>query len=119
MVRDEGHAAVLEGAGRAHADGALLGQVILNLVQNAWQAGAKNVVVRIEDGRVLVLDDGPGVPAEHRTQVFEPFFTTKTRGTGLGLSIAKKIIEAMGGSLTLTTSPLGGAAFEAKLAPAE
>jgi signal transduction histidine kinase len=114
----EGHAAVVEGTGLAHADGALLGQVILNLVQNAWQAGAKNVVVRIENARVVVVDDGPGVKAEHRAQVFEPFFTTKTRGTGLGLPVAKKIVEAMGGALTLTTSPLGGAGFEIKLSAA-
>jgi two-component system C4-dicarboxylate transport sensor histidine kinase DctB len=47
--------------------------------------------------------------------VFEPFFTTKVRGTGLGLPVAKKIVEAMGGTLAVATSPLGGGAFDVVL----
>ena len=111
----EGHTAEIEGTGAANADAALLGQVLLNLVQNAWQAGARRVIVQVTAGRLFICDDGPGIPEENRARVFEPFFTTKVRGTGLGLPVAKKIIEAMGGTLTLATSPLGGGAFEIEL----
>jgi signal transduction histidine kinase len=111
----EGHAADIEGDGVANADGALLGQVLLNLVQNAWQAGAKRVLVKVSDGHVFVCDDGPGIPADNRARVFEPFFTTKVRGTGLGLPVAKKVVEAMGGTLSIAESPLGGAAFDVAL----
>jgi C4-dicarboxylate-specific signal transduction histidine kinase len=62
-----------------------------------------------------VCDDGPGIPVDNRARVFEPFFTTKVRGTGLGLPVAKKIVEAMGGTLALTDSPLGGGAFDVAL----
>jgi signal transduction histidine kinase len=87
----------------------------LNLVQNAWQAGAKSVVVRVRAGGVDVDDDGPGIPVEERDRVFEPFFTTKVRGTGLGLPIARKMIQAMRGTLELGASASGGASFRARL----
>ena len=103
------------GHGTAQGDAALLTQVLLHLVQNAVQAGAKEILVLIEGTRVRVVDDGPGVTDEVRERVFEPFYTTKTRGTGLGLPIARKIVEAMGGTLTVCTSPLGGAGFEMNL----
>ncbi len=98
---DESRCAVIEGHGFAFGDGALLAQVLLNLVQNAWQAGAHTVVVRLKNGVIDVVDDGPGIPAEHAVTVFEPFFTTKVRGTGLGLPVARKMIEAMRGTLDL------------------
>ncbi len=110
-----GHAAVVEGEGQAFADGVLLGQVLLNLIQNAWQAGATRVIVQVDPGGVAVVDDGPGIAAEERGRVFEPFFTTKVRGTGLGLPVAAKMMQAMGGSLELSTSPLGGAGFLLRL----
>lgn len=111
--------AVVEGAGRAKADSSLLTQVILNLVQNAAQAGAGEVRVMVQGSQLRVMDDGPGVPEDIRERIFEPFFTTKTRGTGLGLPIARKMVEGMGGSLTLCKSRDRGACFEVTLPPAE
>lgn len=110
---------VVEGAGKAQADAALLTQVILNLVQNATQAGAANVRVIVDGERLRVVDDGPGIADDLKEKIFEPFFTTKTRGTGLGLPIARKMVEGMGGTLTLCKSPTGGAGFEVSLRPAE
>ncbi len=110
-----GKSAQVEGGGEAFGDAALLGQVLLNLVQNAWQAGAHEVIVKVAAGSVDVDDDGPGIPLEERHRVFEPFFTTKTRGTGLGLPIARKMMQAMRGSLELETSPRGGATFSVRL----
>jgi signal transduction histidine kinase len=111
----EGASALVEGAGRAYADPALLAQVLANLVQNAWQAGAKQVVVQLEDGALVVVDDGPGIPADQRAKIFEPFFTTKVRGTGLGLPVAAKMVDAMRGELRLCPSPIGGAGFRIEL----
>jgi signal transduction histidine kinase len=54
------------------------------------------MVVRFE-----VTDDGPGIPADRREQIFEIFFTTKAGGTGLGLPIARRIVETLGGTLSL------------------
>lgn len=83
-------------------------QVLWNLVGNAARhASRQSASVRLQvaasAGRVElhVIDDGPGIPEEHREQVFEPFFTTRHQGTGLGLFIARELCEANGASLQL------------------
>jgi signal transduction histidine kinase len=62
--------------------------------------------------RIIVSDDGPGIPAADRQRIFEPFFTTRraSGGSGLGLSIVKSLIEAAGGTLLLADGE-GGASF--------
>ncbi len=102
-------------------------QVLLNLFTNAEQAlvnmsGTGVVRVSVErvgpHVRIVVADNGPGVPEECRALIFDPFFTTKApgEGTGLGLSISHTIIEAHGGSLQLAEPKLAsGAAFEIEL----
>jgi signal transduction histidine kinase len=97
----------VSGQGQGRGDPVLIAQVLQNLVLNALQAGSRKVDVFVDDGSVVVADDGPGIPAEHRERVFLPFFTTKTRGTGLGLPMARRIAEAMDGSLTLVDAPRG------------
>lgn len=115
-IADSEHGTVVvSGAGSAMADGPLLTQALFNLIQNAWQAGARSVRVEVEDTTLRVVDDGPGVPVELREKVFEPFFTTKTRGTGLGLPTARKIVEAMGGTLRICEHARGGGCFELQL----
>ena len=114
-VGDADHRATVVGAGFAIADSALLAQVVLNLVQNAWQAGAVHVVIRVGAGSIDVVDDGPGISTEHTAAVFEPFFTTKVRGTGLGLPTAKKMLEAMRGSLELSSTSSSGTTFSVRL----
>lgn len=56
---------------------------------------------------VRVWDDGPGIPASHRSFVFEPFFSTKQGSPGLGLSLARQAAESMEGSLELTDDDAG------------
>jgi signal transduction histidine kinase len=92
------------------ADPQYTSQVIVNLLQNARDAGGP-VWIELGPGPSLrICDSGPGVSAEVRDRLFEPFVTTKTRGTGLGLAISRKYTEAMGGSLELLDGD-GGACF--------
>jgi two-component system sensor histidine kinase KdpD len=89
-------------------DGALLHQALLNLVENAVLHGGKGTVtvrVRLRDGAMdfLVLDEGPGLPADGETRVFEKFWrgeNTVAGGTGLGLPIVKGFAGLMGASVT-------------------
>ncbi len=60
---------------------------------------------------VWVSDHGPGVLPGNLKKLFTPFFSTKTEGFGLGLSITKKILESLGGSVSVVNRPEGGAMF--------
>jgi PAS domain S-box-containing protein len=92
------------------ADPALLEQVFWNLFLNsaeAMKAGGE-IVVRFRDRGgldVTVSDNGSGIPPEILQTVFRPFVTTKSSGTGLGLSHCRKIIEAHGGTISITSTP--------------
>lgn len=86
-----------------------LGQVILNLLGNAFDAvaGTKWGWIKIEVSTetdfafVSITDSGEGLPADVRTKIFQPFFTTKAvgQGTGIGLSLSKEIMEAHEGEI--------------------
>ncbi|MFN4295249.1 MAG: ATP-binding protein [Brevundimonas sp.] len=88
-----------------------LGQVFRNLVDNARSFSPAGGCVRVSltgEGdrvRVVVDDDGPGIPGENLETVFQRFYTSRPRGaafggnSGLGLSIARQIIEAHGGAI--------------------
>ena len=86
-----------------------LGQVLLNLIQNAIQAvsGTGEIVIEtrfpVSDDmlEVNIIDDGPGIPKDYREKVFDPFFTTKDGGTGLGLSICHSIVEKHQGDINI------------------
>src|SRR5262249_51917315 len=82
-------------------------RALVNLVENALQAGARTVTVRAERAtsprraRIIVDDDGPGVAPDLQMRIFEPYFTTKEHGTGLGLAIVRKIALEHGGDVTV------------------
>jgi signal transduction histidine kinase len=103
------------------ARGMQLLQVMENLLNNAAQAdGTKRVTVRSRrDGtmaRIVVQDDGRGIPAEILPKIFERGFTTKEgRGSGLGLFISRAIAERHGGKLIASSEPGKGASFELTL----
>jgi PAS domain S-box-containing protein len=96
-----------------------LTQVVVNLLNNARQAGAPGATVHVRTRagngsvRIDVEDEGPGIPPELSERVFEPFFTTKSdmQGTGLGLSVSRQIVERFGGSLTYEPRETGGSRF--------
>jgi len=102
------------------ADAQLVEQVVLNLITNAAEAmkGMENSKkIKICTSRkgtrivVSVSDSGPGVPPDLAQRIFDPFFTTKKNSTGIGLSICQRIIHDHGGTLKVSTGPLGGAEF--------
>ncbi len=93
-----------------------LNQVMWNLCRNALRhcrRGRASIRIRVATERtgsivkLDVQDDGPGVPAEVRSQLFEPFFTTAAGGTGLGLYIAREVCEANGATLDYIETPAG------------
>src|SRR6185295_3009916 len=57
---------------------------------------------------ISIIDTGPGIEPDHLAHVFDPYFTTKRGGTGLGLPIAKNIIEGLGGTITIDSTPGAG-----------
>ena len=98
-------------------------QILLNLYLNAVDAmedGGKltidlSVNDQSDDIRISVADTGCGISPEHLTKVFDPYFTTKSSGTGLGLAIAYNIIEAMGGSIKVSSEQNRGTVFDITL----
>jgi C4-dicarboxylate-specific signal transduction histidine kinase len=62
--------------------------------------------------RVVVRDNGPGVPEEFLPRLFVPYATTKEKGTGLGLAIVQRIVFEHGGEITYRKATKGGAVFE-------
>lgn len=103
--------------------------VLINLLTNARQAvlgkalpggaprthGAEAAPVRLAtqrqaDGRIVITvsDGGLGIAPADLPRIFEPFFTTRRAGTGLGLPIAKNIVEGLGGTIEVSSSPAGG-----------
>ncbi|MBA4355674.1 MAG: sensor histidine kinase, partial [Novosphingobium sp.] len=101
------------------ADAVLLHHVLANLIVNALAHARTRVAVSATaDGqyvRLCVDDDGPGVPLAERTRVFERFTRIeggdRTSGSGLGLAIVRGFAEAMGMTVAIHTSTLGGASF--------
>jgi signal transduction histidine kinase len=94
-----------------------LGRVYRNLILNAIQATAPGGLIvvateaRGDRAQVRIYDTGCGIPPERLGQIFEDFVTTKRRGLGLGLAISKKIVEQLGGHISVASEVGKGTTF--------
>ncbi|KIC57208.1 hypothetical protein RM53_09950 [Brevundimonas nasdae] len=124
-MREDGVAVERTGEARvfAQADRVRLEQVLVNLLQNAFEALGDQADARIgldvsttDDLVVIaVTDNGPGLSKATLRTLFTPFSTTKPNGLGLGLVISRDIVEAFGGSLVVASNGRRGARFEVRL----
>jgi two-component system, NtrC family, nitrogen regulation sensor histidine kinase NtrY len=100
-------------------DPAQIRRVIINLVDNAIEAMERHGVIVVETQldtsnsvvRVVVADNGPGIPAGEREKLFLPYYSTKRRGSGLGLAIVRRIIAEHGGSIEVGDNTPRGTRF--------
>ena len=99
------------------ADEGQISQLLINLIKNALQAGAKQIRIKAELGKddevlVQVANNGEPIPAHCQEQIFIPFFTTKKKGSGIGLSISRQIMRGHNGSLDLLSSNSNQTVFQ-------
>ena len=109
--------------GRLRGDPEKLRRIVINLVGNAIDALEEGPTpdphVEVAMGEnlagtevwVRVQDNGPGMGAEVRERLFSPFYTSKPNGTGLGLAICRKLVDAHGGAIEVTSEPGSGTEF--------
>jgi len=98
-------------------------RVIINLVDNAIEAMERRGQIVVETQRdaansvvrVVVADDGPGIPPAEREKLFLPYYSTKRRGSGLGLAIVRRIIAEHGGSIDVGDNMPHGTRFTIEL----
>jgi signal transduction histidine kinase len=104
------------------ADGTQLQQVVVNLLTNAAEALAREIIVRtgaMTGGDLShqphvfleIKDDGTGMDEETRLRIFDPFFSTKFTGRGLGLSVVAGIVGAHGGKIRVESARNRGTSF--------
>ena len=115
------------------ADENMLRQVVINLVKNAVEAGAKTIDIRYSStpnphlkgdflnapapslrGRaggeavLFISNDGAPIPPDVRREIFVPFFTTKRSGSGIGLSLSRQMLMMQGMNIVLADTPVSG-----------
>lgn len=113
----------VEGEHRVWADPDALRQILINLVDNALKYTPRGgrVTIRTESGpashRLVVEDNGPGIPAQDLPRVFERFYRVQkdrsrsSGGTGLGLAIVKHLAQSQGGWASVESTPGEGSRF--------
>ena len=100
-----------------YADEGQISQILINLIKNALQAGAKHIDITAKMGReddviVEVANDGEPIPPAAQEQIFIPFYTTKKEGSGIGLSISRQIMRNHNGTIELLRSEDRQTVFE-------
>lgn len=96
------------------ADYHLMQEVLMNLLLNSYDAVKEGGRIQVQTDqpdaghiRIIIRDDGVGIPPEELPHIFDPFYTTKEpgEGTGLGLSVALGIVESHGGTIEVQSTP--------------
>ena len=107
----------VKGFPKISTDPTLIRRALTNLINNAIQAmpdggSLELCAVKTEDKAVItVTDTGKGIPEEIKPKLFTPLVTTKAKGQGLGLAVVKRLIEALGGSITFESELDKGTTF--------
>jgi signal transduction histidine kinase len=112
----QGRTLLCEGRGSATGDPVLLHQALVNLLENACEATplGGRVLVRLSEGLLEVLDEGPGLSEDTGIRMLRPFESGRPDGTGLGLPLALKWLNAQGADLRLSPRPGGGTRAEVR-----
>ena len=100
-----------------YADEGQISQILINLIKNALQAGAKHIDISAKMGKdddviIQVANDGEPIPVSAQEQIFIPFYTTKKEGSGIGLSISRQIMRQHNGTIDLLRSDVNQTVFE-------
>jgi len=90
-------------------------EVVVNLLENARNAGATLVRVSVGPALIRVADDGAGIPADLLPRVFEPRFSTTTSGSGLGLAIVRRLVDSWGGRVEVASESERGTLVTVRL----
>jgi two-component system, NtrC family, sensor histidine kinase HydH len=111
LSEETGVQTTIEPGVKVLADPEKVRRVFMNGIQNALQAMKENRILQIQvDSKgkwaeIRIEDHGAGIAEEELSRLFTPFHTTKTNGTGLGLAYSKKVVEGMGGTISLFNHP--------------
>jgi two-component system nitrogen regulation sensor histidine kinase NtrY len=108
---------------KVRVDGEQIRRVIINLADNAIEAMNRSGTITVEThhdagahlARLIVSDDGPGIPPAEREKLFMPYYSTKRRGSGLGLAIVRRIVAEHGGTIEVGDSVPHGTRFTIEL----
>lgn len=100
-----------------YADEGQISQILINLIKNALQAGAKHIDISARMGKeddviIQVANDGAPIPVSAQEQIFVPFYTTKKEGSGIGLSLARQIMRKHNGTIDLVRSDVNQTVFK-------
>ena len=100
-----------------YADEGQISQILINLIKNALQAGAKHIDISARMGKedeviVQVANDGASIHVSAQEQIFVPFYTTKKEGSGIGLSLARQIMRQHNGTIDLVRSDVNQTVFQ-------
>ena len=92
-------------------------KIFTNLIGNALyempEGGTLTIDLQADVEKIIIMvsDTGPGIPRQNITRIFDPFFTTKEKGTGFGLSVVLRVVNSLGGRITVDSPPDAGACF--------
>jgi two-component system nitrogen regulation sensor histidine kinase NtrY len=108
---------------RVSVDPEQVRRVVINLVDNAIEATDRRGRIDVETQhdpanslvRIVIADDGPGIPPAEREKLFLPYYSTKRRGSGLGLAIVRRIVAEHGGSIDVADNQPRGTRFTIEL----